>query len=787
MTGKTNRKTWRVIWVLLPVVLSGTVWATGNYDDGDGSPGNPFQINTPAQMDEIGQHSEDWDKCFILTADIDLSAYTGTSFHIIGTPTWPDYFMGVFDGNGHTISNFTYTSTGTDYIGIFRRTGGRIKDLGLINPNVDAGSGNIVGGLVGSLSEGPGISNCYVEGGSVSGTTNVGGLVGYMRQTISNCYATASVSGTTNVGGLVGQTAYKATIKNCYSEGSVSADDNVGGLVGINYQEVINCYSTASVSGTTKVGGLVGYGVPVCASFWDTQTSGQSTSGGGKGKTTAEMQMASTFIGWGGCGNEGVWVLDEGNDYPRLWWENKPGQPLPTESLSDFVAGAGTEEDPYLIETGEQMNLVGVFRCERIKHFKLTADIDLSAYMGTSFNMIGVGPSTGFCGVFDGNGHTISNFSYNSNNTDYIGIFGFLRYHPSGPAGVEIRDLGLIDPNVDAGTGNNVGSLLGKNERSITGCYVEGGSVSGNDYVGGLVGTGGGISNCSSNAGVSGHWYVGGLVGTGGGISNCSSNASVSGDKYVGGLVAKSGGISTSYSTGTVSGTGEVGGLVGTTSGISNSYSGGLVGTMSGGTISNCYSTGNVSGVSPEVGGLVGYKEAGAVTDSFYDMETSGQEKSDGGIGLPTAFMQMASLFTSIGWDFVGETANGTDDFWDICDGTNYPKLAWEMPVLGDFGCPDGVDWNDVAVLCDQWLLEELSWDVGPDDGDGIVNFMDWAIFASEWKITNDIAQLSDFVDQWLQTGVNYYIADIAPPPDGDGIVDLRDFAAQAAKWLQGP
>ena len=50
--------------------------------------------------------------------------------------------------------------------------------------------------------------------------------------------------------------------------------------------------------------------------------------------------------------------------------------------------------------------------------------------------------------------------------------------------------------------------------------------------------------------------------------------------------------------------------------------------------------------------------------------------------------------------------------------------------------------------MCEQWLLEELSWDVWPNDGDGIVNFFDWGDFASEWKITNYIAQLSDFADQ---------------------------------------
>ncbi|GAG85111.1 unnamed protein product, partial [marine sediment metagenome] len=54
--------------------------------------------------------------------------------------------------------------------------------------------------------------------------------------------------------------------------------------------------------------------------------------------------------------------------------------------------------------------------------------------------------------VFDGNGHTISNFTYTSTDTDYIGLFGYV----SG-GNAEIKDLGLIDPNVDAVIARNVG------------------------------------------------------------------------------------------------------------------------------------------------------------------------------------------------------------------------------------------------------------------------------------------------------------------------------------------
>ena len=149
-------------------------------------------------------------------------------------------FTGSFDGNGHTISNFSYISTGGNYIGLFGYVSGEnavIKDLGLINPNVDAGTGIYVGSLVGSLSSGGAISNCYAEGGSVSG-------------------AGSEYSG--GVGGLVGNNGYSSTITYSYSSSTVTGDYSVGGLVGYNDNILAHCYATGSVLGTTNVGGLVG-------------------------------------------------------------------------------------------------------------------------------------------------------------------------------------------------------------------------------------------------------------------------------------------------------------------------------------------------------------------------------------------------------------------------------------------------------------------------------------------------------------------------------------------------
>jgi hypothetical protein len=162
----------------------------------------------------------------------------------------------------------------------------------------------------------------------------IGGLVGYIDYEggIINSYSTGSVIGGNYVGGLVGDSD-SGTITNCYAEGGdVWGGYIIGGLVGESYNSTIAyCYSTSNVAGIEYVGGLVGdsrENVSVISSFWDMETSELAISDGGIGKTTAEMQMQSTFtdVGWDFFdetvnGTEDIWKIDEGLDYPRLWWE----------------------------------------------------------------------------------------------------------------------------------------------------------------------------------------------------------------------------------------------------------------------------------------------------------------------------------------------------------------------------------------------------------------------------------------------------------------------------------
>ena len=198
-----------------------------------------------------------------------------------------------------------------------------------------------LGGLIG-LSQVSFIGNCYSTGNVavISETMGMtGGLIGDIHDTvISNCYSTSTVTGWGISGGLVGMNW--GEINNCFSTGNVTGLDNIGGLVGFQDNGLVeNCYSTGQVLGDSNLGGLIGFqqfNPVIVNSFWNIETSGQTSSAGGTGKNTLEMQDVATytslvtaglneawdFIGnpFDDIGNEDFWDISTGvNDgYPFL-------------------------------------------------------------------------------------------------------------------------------------------------------------------------------------------------------------------------------------------------------------------------------------------------------------------------------------------------------------------------------------------------------------------------------------------------------------------------------------
>jgi len=540
---------------------------------------------------------------------------------------------------------------------------------------------NSTGGLVGE-NRGS-VINCYCSC-TLDAQDQVGGLIGINEGIITASYSSAGIQGRDEVGGLVGYNKDDGEIVNCYAKGNVIGRRYIGGLLGNNATggghggglrsgTIRNCYSVTLVSGDQNVGGLIGYYGEdgVSGSFWDIEASGQTTSDGGVGKTTLEMQDPNTFIeaGWDFVGAPGgpgdIWIEPEGGGYPVLVWQVSPPPDLPV-----FSGGTGEPYDPYLISTADELNSIGHNPRLMTACFKLFNDIDLN---GVDFNII-ASQYYPFHGTFDGNNHTISNFSYTFPETTGVGLFGYV-------SNGQIRNLGLIDPNVHVDIGEFHGCLVGLLAAgTVTRCYVESGSITGQDELGGLVGengSGGVIMNCYFTGNATGKENVGGLVGQNqGSITTSYSYADVEGRIAVGGLVGRCspGETVNCYARGNVVGQWYVGGLVGTNGSGTFSRTG---------AIRNCYSASAILKGSGK-GGLLGADWGGAVDDCFWDIETSGLTTSYGGEGKTTAEMQTAGTFLNAGWDFIEETVNGTEDIWSILEGQDYPRLWWESAKDGE-------------------------------------------------------------------------------------------------------
>ncbi len=754
-------------------------------------------------------------------------------------------FSGTFDGNNFTLSNLTINGKHYLGL-FGRVSSEVIKDLKLIDISINSTGGDYIGGLVGYLDSiisncsttGSVSGDDYIGGligyqriglisysycsTSVTGDGSVGGLVGYQNgnhrsSVITNCFSIGDVTGYSSVGAFIGNQQFDGIVSNCYSTGNVSGTSGIGGFVGHQHYGIINhCYATGNATcvyfSGHSIGGFVGsqydvgmiqncysIGIPsgdaniysigglagsstggIINSFWDTQTSGITTSGGGKGRTTAQMMQTNNYHCWNT--SSGEWTLNEGNDYPRLFWENQPGMILPSYMFTDFVSGTGSFEEPYLISTSTQLNTIGLFPNEWDKHFRLECDIDLSGFVNSDFNKIGINAKP-FEGTFDGNNYQISNFTYNSLGSEsFLGLFGRVD-------GI-VKDLHLENANVSS-TGGKIGAVVGTIRYSgkLENCSVTS-TVVGFSYVGGLVGyhTGTTINNCTSISDVSGYGCIGGLAGgeffLDAEINNCFSMGTVTGHRYSGGLVGeqefsatisncgsfvnmidysnsnslgglvgiqRSGMIQESYALGSVTGYENLGGLIGLqiSGTVQNCYSmgnvtgyryiGGLAGRQSdnpSALIDKCYSTGKVIG-DQNIGGLVPSTSSseGIVSYCLYDMESSGTTLGRGS-RRTTEQMQQQATFTVFGWDFDPNDGDPAD-WMMLRELEDYPRLAWQEVFAGDIAGLYGADMVDFAYLATYWGLDDCD---GADDcgradidGDGDVGVGDLAAVANDW------------------------------------------------------
>ncbi|MHC4169117.1 MAG: GLUG motif-containing protein, partial [Planctomycetota bacterium] len=546
------------------------------YGAGTGEPNDPYEIATAEQLISIGSDPNLLDKHFVLVNDIDLDPNLpgGRIFgEAVIAPSeirWAHVpqiycrpFRGNFDGNGQTIRNLFIESEGewAAYIGLFGCNEGQVRNINLENINV-------------------------------SGSSLVGGLTGSNQGTITACSISGSITGQSKVGALAGWNV--GTIDSCHASGVVWADEKAGGLVGYHHTGTIAfSYSVTLVDGNLEVGGLVGASQEgtVYLSYWDIDTSGVRISAGGRGKHSVEMMSREIYRGWG---YPSVWTISDEADYPRLFWE-APDDELIVDVPCIYGGGTGEPNDPFQIWSAEHLVSIGYCPDDFNSCYALMTDIDLNDIDPNRIVPIGTARWP-FRGLFDGNGHIISNLTCLSDGQSCVGLFGFLKdRHTRSYHNVAIvKNLHLVNTIIHGG--HLTGALVGNNEGQLVTCSITG-VVNGRDKTGGLVGSNEGtVDNCRYTGSVHGETGVGGICGQNGShgrLELCSASGTVKGTENVGGLLGSNYGIHSvavsCQASSHVFGINQVGGFAG----------------YNGSNLRESYSTGNVTGQT-NIGGFVG-------------------------------------------------------------------------------------------------------------------------------------------------------------------------------------
>ena len=244
---------------------------------------------------------------------------SGSGWDPIGTAS--TRFGAAFRGNGHTISYLYINRTGTDYVGLFGYMSSSASIDGVGLPHAYVRGGDNVGALAGTSDS---IARSWATG-RVSGGGNTGGLVGAAVDAVRASWSAVTVSGGTSLnpaGGLVGALGSSGSIVASWSGGRVD-----------------------SANGRGLVGFMVS-GAAVTDSYWDTQTSGQSTSAGGTGKTTRELQRPTAYgssgiyANWnlnldGQAGGDDPWHFGTSRQYPALKFSGRTTYRGPTRIEAD--------------------------------------------------------------------------------------------------------------------------------------------------------------------------------------------------------------------------------------------------------------------------------------------------------------------------------------------------------------------------------------------------------------------------------------------------------------------
>lgn len=566
----------------------------------------------------------------------------------------------------------------------------------------------------------------------VSGSSNVGGIIGVNTSTVSNIVNATGVVGTNNIGGLVGDNSNSVT--NGRNNGTITGNTNVGGLVGDNGQnavltDLVNA-EAADIIGVTNVGGIAG-------SNAGTITTGKADDEDEKANLINRGSITGhTYVG-GVAGTNSGTIINANNDVELN--ADKDGA-----QYFGGIAGENTGTIENATNTAN-VNAAGANYVGGIVGLnKGTLNGSSNKGSVTGLNFVG--------GVAGKNVAAIKGTLTNGELTT-IKNSGKVTAEKGGAGGIvgvnsgAINNVHLISEGTVTGTNSDqesgTGGIFGINEGDITNSVLENteGTVSGVSNTGGLIGINSGkISQTSlknvADIEVSGNVQnIGGLIGKNTGEIEGGRDEADSYYKYqiynngtitvtgkgenIGGLIGynttetingveQTGSLTAGYNTGAIKAENStnVGGIVGNNEGIvdqvfntvmtadgtgaitGGTNVGGLVGTNSG-TLSNAYNTTAVNGAEGSTGNAVGVNDGKDAKVNFvYDVTNTKNKligKNAGSVNGSYALQesgQVENAANGIAYISVkdkndkGQYTSLTGSDWKFYDGQQTPLLS---------------------------------------------------------------------------------------------------------------
>ena len=561
MSGFDFAITWKTVENGYPVINTDIeIWdgtTAANYAGGTGTASDPWLIENGAQLLKMVTDSTADGKdaasvtnnYFKITADIYLNPVTAEDMVSPSVDSWAAKgyrnwdggyrwkqntgFCGNIDGDGHTIYGL-YVESG-NYSGFLANVIGHasVNNLHFKNAFVRGATNGcspavIIGAVNGNstVRSTATVTNCTVDNGYVfsdhTGSWRNGIIVGggfnEGQITVSNCAVTNSRGVITNTStekrtaAFIGNTNYTKThlIQNCFTDSSmhpVTDATTEANYDVIHDNKIYKNVYTSAAKPSYDTNGDITY-------LTEEQMKGEN---------------AKTYMP--GLSYKYIWEIVE-NGYPEI---NLRGEIWDgTNNLTDFSTfkGAGTHENPYKIENGNQLAFA-VTKSGNELHYKLANDIVLNdtSIAGWEETANGWYQNTQyrFNGEMDGDGHTIEGLYWNAaDTTKRYGLFAYCGKANNGTHIAVFKNITFTGASVNhsASTegvaivaGQASGETIFENIIIDETCNVNAPNVKG---VAGIVGRGYNeetyahitINNCAVLADITGKSHVGAFLGT---------------------------------------------------------------------------------------------------------------------------------------------------------------------------------------------------------------------------------------------------------------------------------